>query len=250
MLQNLGRASIQVALLVCLFETAAHAQGERATISGTVTDSTQAVVAGASVTVRNVDTNVTNHAQSNTSGIFVIPALPPGTYELTGKPGFRAFKLSGIPLSVGLTASVDVRLELGQVTEAVQVTASAVQLETQTSGMGETVTTRVVSELPLLGRDPRQLSALAPGVIPTRGRSAGDSTIGYAGNSRIAGGLAQQNAILMDGGDTRRIHFRRPVLRLSPRVGSRIQDPDCNVFRRVRPRGWRCDQCGVKIRHQ
>ena len=91
MLQNLGRASIQVALLVCLFETAAHAQGERATISGTVTDSTQAVVAGASITMRNVDTNVTNHAQSNTSGIFVIPALPPGTYELTAeKPGFRA----------------------------------------------------------------------------------------------------------------------------------------------------------------
>ena len=204
MFQRLVHAAIPLVLLLVLSATV-YPQGERATISGTVTDSSQALVEGAAITVRNVDTNVTNRATSNSAGLFVIPALPPGTYELTAeKQGFRAFKVSAIPLSVGFTASVDVRLEVGQVTEAVQVTAAAVQLETQTSGMGETVSTRAVTELPLLGRDPRQLSALAPGVIPTRGqRAAGDSTVGYAGNSRIAGGLAQQNAILMDGGDTR-----------------------------------------------
>ncbi|HZT31622.1 MAG TPA: carboxypeptidase-like regulatory domain-containing protein [Bryobacteraceae bacterium] len=181
------------------------AQGERATISGTVMDSTGAVVPQVNITVRNEATNILNKAESNATGLYVVPALPPGTYELTAeKQGFRTFKISGIPLSVGLTATVDVKLEVGQVSEAVQVVASAVQLEAQTSGMGETVGTRAVTELPLLGRDPRQLSALAPGVIPTRGQvGAGGSTIGYAGNSRIAGGLAMQNAILMDGGDTR-----------------------------------------------
>jgi len=205
MCQRCVPASLPLVLLLVFSATAAYPQGERATISGTVTDSTQALVEGAAITVRNVDTNVTNHATSNSAGLFVVPALPPGTYELTAeKQGFRAFKVSAIPLSVGLTASVDVRLEVGQVTEAVQVTAAAVQLETQTSGMGETVGTRAVAELPLLGRDPRQLSALAPGVVPTRGQvGAGGSTIGSAGNSRIAGGLAMQNAILMDGGDTR-----------------------------------------------
>src|SRR6516162_7973669 len=140
------------AVIFALWIGSAYPQGERATISGTVTDSTQALVEGAAVTVRNVDTNVTSRATSNSSGLFVIPALPPGTYELTAeKQGFRAFKVSAIPLSVGYTASVDVRLEVGQVAEAVEVTAVSVQLETQTSGMGETVGTRAVTELPLLG---------------------------------------------------------------------------------------------------
>lgn len=181
------------------------AQGERATISGRVTDATGAVVPLANITVRNESTNIINKAESNAAGLYVVPALEPGSYELTAeRAGFRTFRVANIPLSVGLTATVDVKLEVGQVSETVQVTATAVQLESQTSGMGETVGTRSVAELPLLGRDPRQLSALAPGVIPSRGQvGAGGSTIGYAGNSRIAGGLAMQNAILMDGGDTR-----------------------------------------------
>jgi Carboxypeptidase regulatory-like domain len=184
-------------LFVIVFGVAAglvFAQGERATISGTATDSTGAVVPRVTVTVRNERTNIVNKAESNSAGLFVVPALEPGSYELTAeKQGFRAFRVSGIPLSVGLAATVNAKLEVGQLSEAVQVTASAVQLEAQTSGMGETVGTRAVAELPLIGRDPRQLSALAPGVIPTRGQvGAGGGAIGMAGNSRIAGGLAQQ----------------------------------------------------------
>jgi hypothetical protein len=181
------------------------AQGERATITGTVTDSTQAVVPGARIVVRNVNTNISNQVESNSAGVFVVPALPPGTYDLTvEKEGFRSYRTTNIPLSVGLTANFDVQLEIGQVAEAVEIIATAVQLETQTSGLGKTVETRRVVELPLLGRDPRQLASLVPGVIPTRGQvGAGGDAIGSAGNSRIAGGLAMQNAILMDGGDTR-----------------------------------------------
>ncbi|MCC6368228.1 MAG: TonB-dependent receptor [Bryobacterales bacterium] len=195
-------------LLVPLSLLAANlvfAQGERATISGTVADATHAVVPQASITVRNVDTNVTNTTVSNNDGIFVVPALPPGTYELTAeKTGFRTFRTTNIPLSVGLTATVNVVLEVGTLAEAVEVQATAVQLEAQTSGLGKTVETRRVVELPLLGRDPRQLASLAPGVIPTRGQvAAGGDAVGSAGNARISGGLANQNAILMDGGDTR-----------------------------------------------
>jgi hypothetical protein len=181
------------------------AQGERATISGSVTDATQAVVPGTAIVVRNVETNVVSRTVSNQDGIFVIPALPPGTYELTAeKSGFRVSRTTGIPLSVGLIATVNVVLEVGAVAEAVEVRATAVQLEAQSSGMGKTVETRRVVELPLLGRDPRQLASLVPGVIPTRGQvGAGGDAVGSAGNSRISGGLAMQNAILMDGGDTR-----------------------------------------------
>jgi hypothetical protein len=181
------------------------AQGERATISGSVTDPTQAVVPGAAIVVRNLDTNVTSRTVSNQAGLFVVPALPPGRYEVSAeKPGFRPFRTTNIPLSVGLTATVNVVLEVGAVSEAVEVQATAVQLEAQTSGLGKTVETRRVVELPLLGRDPRQLASLAPGVIPTRGQvGAGGDAVGSAGNSRISGGLAMQNAILMDGGDSR-----------------------------------------------
>src|SRR6266481_6682265 len=108
------------------------AQGERATISGTVTDSTGAVVPQVRVTVRNERTNIINKAESNSTGLFVAPPLPPGSYELTAeKQGFRTYRLSNIPLSVGLTATVDVKLEVGQLSEAVQVTAAAAQLEAQ-----------------------------------------------------------------------------------------------------------------------
>ena len=180
-------------------------QGERATISGTVMDASGSVVPGAAISVRNIETNVTSRTESNSAGIFVIPALPPGRYDLTAeKTGFRIFRTTKIPLSVNLTATVNVTLEVGAVTEAVEVSATAVQLEAQTSGLGKTVETRRIEELPILGRNPLQLASLVPGVIPTRGQvGAGGDAIGQAGNARISGGLANQNAILMDGGDSR-----------------------------------------------
>jgi len=188
-----------------LFTTGACAQGERATITGTVKDSTQAMVPGAHVTLRNVATNITTTAESNTAGIYVFPALNPGTYEMTfEKQGLRTRKVSDIPLSTGLTATIDALLEVGSVSEAVQVQASAVQLETQTSGLSGTVETRRVVELPLLGRNPLTLASLAPGVIPTAAQGGkGAGAIGSATNARISGGLAMQNAVLMDGGELR-----------------------------------------------
>jgi len=78
MLLSVVRVSLRVGFLSALLITAAFSQGERATISGTVTDSSSAIVSGAAITARNVDTNVTNRTTSNASGLFVIPALPPG----------------------------------------------------------------------------------------------------------------------------------------------------------------------------
>ena len=95
-------------------------------------------------------------------------------------------------------------MDVGSVTESVSVQASAVQLETQTSGLSSTVETRRVVELPLLGRNPLQLASISPGVIPTSAQGGnGAGAIGSATNSRISGGLAMQNAVLMDGGESR-----------------------------------------------
>ncbi|MGH9661064.1 MAG: carboxypeptidase regulatory-like domain-containing protein, partial [Bryobacteraceae bacterium] len=192
-------------VLLAAFALPVWPQGERATISGTVTDTSQAIIPGARITLRNVATNITSTAESNSAGIYVFPALNPGSYDVTvEKDGFRSRKVTGIPLSTGLTATVNAVMEVGAVSESISVQASAVQLETQTSGLSGTVETRRVVELPLLGRNPLQLASLAPGVIPTSAQGGnGSGAIGSATNSRINGGLAMQNAVLMDGGESR-----------------------------------------------
>ena len=188
-----------------LFASSAFPQGERATISGTVSDTTQAVVPGVKISLKNTATNITAQTESNSSGIYAFPSLSPGTYELTfERDGFRTRHVSAIPLSTGLTATINAVMDVGSVSESVSVQASAVQLETQTSGLGFTVETRRVVELPLLGRNPLQLASLSPGVIPTSAQGGnGSGAIGSATNARISGGLAMQNAVLMDGGESR-----------------------------------------------
>lgn len=180
-------------------------QGERATLTGTIADSSGAAVPGATVTTRNTATGVTTRTVSNASGLYSLPALPPGAYSLrVEKEGFRPTVVENITLTVGLTASVDTVLQVGSVSEVVEVQASAVMLEAQTSGLGKSVETRQVVELPLLGRNPLQLASLVPGVIPTSGQQGnGSGSIGSVTNARVSGGLAQQNAVLIDGGESR-----------------------------------------------
>jgi hypothetical protein len=191
--------------LIILLAPSVFAQGERATVTGTVTDSTGAIIPDAAVAIRNTETNVTTRTTTNSAGLFYAPALSPGLYEVTtNKQGFRANRLSDLRLTVGLTATVNVTLEVGTVTDAVEVTATAVQLEAQTSGLGKVVEQRRVVELPLLGRNPLALAATAPGVIPTSGqRGTGQDIIGVSTTAQINGGLAQQNGVLIDGGESR-----------------------------------------------
>ncbi|HZO54366.1 MAG TPA: carboxypeptidase regulatory-like domain-containing protein, partial [Bryobacteraceae bacterium] len=188
-----------------LFSHIAFAQGERGTITGTVTDSTGGIVAGASVVLRNTATNIRTNAEANSAGIYVFPALNPGMYEITvEKQGFKQRRISNIPLATGTTVTIDAQLDVGAVTESVQVEASAVQLEVQTSGLSKVVEARKVVELPMLGRNPLNLASISPGVIPTSAQGGnGAGAIGSATNSRISGGLAMQNAVLMDGGESR-----------------------------------------------
>ena len=191
--------------LAAVLALPAFPQGERGTITGTVTDTTGGVVTAASVTLRNAGTNIKASATSNAAGLYVFPALTPGTYELSVEhAGFKAKRISKIPLATGTTVTIDAQLEVGAVTESVQVEASAVQLEVQTSGLSKVVESRKVVELPMLGRNPLNLASTAPGVIPTSAQGGnGQGAIGSATNSRISGGLAMQNAVLMDGGESR-----------------------------------------------
>jgi Carboxypeptidase regulatory-like domain len=181
-----------------------NGQGERATITGTITDASHSAVTDAHVTLRNVATNVLTHANTNSAGLYFITSIPPGNYELKiEKDGFHPTRVQNLPLTTGLAATQDVVLEIGSVQQAVDVSATAVQMEAQSSSLNGVVTTRPIAELPILGRDPLSFSALIPGVIPTQGQQANAGVIGRVTTSQIGGGLAQQNGVLIDGAESR-----------------------------------------------
>jgi hypothetical protein len=197
-----------VAFLCCvlLLTTLPHllGQGERATITGTVTDESKATIPGANVILRNVATNVATRTTTNSDGLYFITSIPPGTYELSvEKTGFRPARVQSIPLTTGLAATQDVVLAIGSVQQAVEVSANAVQIESQSSDLNTVVTSRSVAELPILGRDPLAFAALAPGVIPTQGQQSNAGVIGRVTTAQIGGGLAQQNGVLIDGAESR-----------------------------------------------
>lgn len=198
------RSSVLYCTALLAFGLLAFGQSELTSITGTVTDTSNAIIADANVTIRNVATNVTTRTTTNTAGLYFIPSLPPGTYDLTvQKGGFNAAKVNSIPLTTGLAATQNVSLQVGELSQSVQVSASAVQLQAQSSDMSAVITSRPVAELPLLGRDPLAFAALAPGVIPTQGQQSNAGVIGRVTTAQIGGGLAQQNAVLIDGAESR-----------------------------------------------
>jgi hypothetical protein len=185
----------RLAFCILLLSNLGFSQVEQSNITGTVMDESGAVVPGARVFVKNVRTGVRSETLSNQSGIYRVLYLPTGDYEVNvEKEGFSRTHLSGIRLTVGLTATVDVTLKTGAVQQEVTVSASAVLLEQQTSALGNVISTRQIIELPLLGRNPYNLVLLAPGVMPKGGAGAGPI---------INGGRSNTSEILLDGAETR-----------------------------------------------
>ena len=171
------------------------AQVEQASLTGAITDQSDAVVADAQVTVRNLRTGVKAVTKSNKQGYYNVPYLPAGEYEVAMEhAGFKKATVGGISLAVGLTATLNMRLEVGAVQTEVRVEASAVQLEMQSSSLGNVVSSRQLLELPLNGRNPYSLVTLAPGVMP-----AGNSGTGPIVN----GGRSNTSEILLDGAESR-----------------------------------------------
>src|SRR5262245_51259589 len=142
------------------------AQVEQATLTGTITDNAGGKVRDAKVTITNVNTQVVRETKTTSDGHYTVPYLPAGQYEITVETqGFKKAQVKAITLTVGLTATVDISLEPGVVTDAVDVTAGATQLESQSGSLGNVVVNEQLRELPLLNRNPFGLATLAPGVI-------------------------------------------------------------------------------------
>ena len=151
--------------------SAAYGQGTSATLTGQVTDSSGAVVPGATVTVTNADTNLAQTVTSNGEGTYFITPLRPGHYTLTVQAkGFERYAQSGIELFANISATQNVALKTGVMTETVTVTENTEIINTTTAELGTTVNQSAVSQLPLNGRDPSSLVFLAPGTVSIIGQ--------------------------------------------------------------------------------
>jgi outer membrane receptor protein involved in Fe transport len=155
------RIAPAIVLLAASFQ--ARGQNPTGTISGVVADSTAAVIPEVRITVRNTDTGLTRHAVTNATGEFQVPLLPVGFYEVRATlRGFKTAVRSGLKLEVQETLRVPLVLELGEVTETVEVTGEPPRLDTQSSAVGEVITNEQVTSLPLSVRNFIQLSYLSP----------------------------------------------------------------------------------------
>jgi Carboxypeptidase regulatory-like domain len=159
------RLATTLALLCLGFGLPALAQEFRATISGHVFDSSGGAVPNVKIQVTAMDTNEVSTAVSDNSGAYSIPLLRPGDYKLSASaPGFKQFIRDRVVLEAAKVMGIDITLEVGAVTDTVEVTAAAAVLETQSASRGGVVTTQQVSELPLNARNPFMLGAMMSGV--------------------------------------------------------------------------------------
>jgi hypothetical protein len=159
-------------VLAALIGAASPSNAQTATgqITGTVMDSTGAVVASAKVTVTSQLTGLTRESKSNNQGSYSVPLLPVGKYVVAAeKDGFKIALSSDNELKVDQVLRIDLNMEVGAVTETVQVTGRAVALDTENSSVGQVITARQVTELPLNGRNFLQLLFIGAGAVETEG---------------------------------------------------------------------------------
>lgn len=165
-----------VAVLVLLAPAFAHAQATyTAELRGTVSDSTSAVVPGATVTITNDATGVASTARTDEQGRYLFPALRPAGYTVRVEAkGFKTVVRPYVVLRVGQQTDLDFAIQVGETSETVEVTAESPLLNTITASLGTEVTNRYIINMPLLDRGLTNLTFLAPGVTEVAGAGADD----------------------------------------------------------------------------
>src|SRR5215467_12496774 len=201
------RAFLSISIVLIMLASAAVLRADvTGSILGVIRDRSQAIVAGAKVVVSNVQTNLTQETTSGPDGSYRILALPAGNYKLSvTASGFRTFTETEIVVKVNDELRFDVTLDVGNVTERVEITANAVQVQTENTQLGDVIESKKMLALPLNGRSYIDLLGLQAGVAPsTAGTIGGDrpvSGILNAGNISVNGQRETANAFLVNGGD-------------------------------------------------
>ncbi len=209
--------SVALGVLLLFTASAALAQGPSGEITGLVTDTSGAVVPGASISVENAATGAIRQVTTNEAGRYSIPALLPGTYSVTTeKPGFQKQVRSNLLLQVQQIARVDFSLSVGEVTQTLEVVGLAPQLSTEDATVGQVIENRRIVELPLNGRNYLQLTALSPGVNINSSPSGGGTS--FQGGHRasqsvtINGQRGQFNHFTLDGIENTDPNFNTYIL--------------------------------------
>jgi hypothetical protein len=191
-------------VLVLFLSAPVYAQIVGATISGTVVDTSHAVIAGASISLKNVATGIVTNAVTNGGGFYTVPNLQANEYELTASgSGFSTELRRGIILTVGQELVLNVTLQVGTSTQKVQVTGEVPTVSLANSTLGGVANTTTIEDLPLNGRSWTDLADLQPGVIDAHDQppvGSGDRTKrGFGNQLIIGGGRPQANNYLLDG---------------------------------------------------
>ncbi|MEN6535888.1 MAG: TonB-dependent receptor [Bryobacteraceae bacterium] len=187
-------------LIGAVLAASSLAFGQTAQITGRIVDSSDAIVTGGRVVVLNTGTGIQRETASNEAGYYTVALLPKGSYQATvQKDGFRTIARSGIELDEGQALRLDFRLEVGQVTEAIEVHAASTLLDTTTTAMSTVVPNQRIEDLPMSGRNPVALAQLVPGVRMIGSMGTLPVSSYAAGPASIGGGSPGSNSYMIDG---------------------------------------------------
>jgi hypothetical protein len=190
-----------------------HAQQYSGTIVGTVTDSTGAVIPGATVTATNTGTGESVHQTSGSKGEFTFAQLPIGTYEVRVKQGnFKEFVETGVVVHTSTPTEVPAVLQVGAATQTVTVQADAVQVQTASAVVGEVISGTQVRELPLNGENFIGLTQLSPGVSAAQGANFEGKGLQGGVNFSVNGNPYNMNLFLVDGVNNNDVGSNRTIL--------------------------------------
>jgi hypothetical protein len=182
-------------VMVLLSAGVVFGQSFTATVRGTAKDSSGSAVPRAAVTITDTARGISHSTVTDADGRFVVAALQPGEYVLTVEAaGFKMFSSSTFTLAVQQQATVDARLEVGAITESVEVSASEVRVNTTIANLGQVIDNKTIVSLPNLGRNPMAFTYLTPGVVGSGGRP-GDSNTNFVAN----GSRNSTSDVLLDG---------------------------------------------------
>ena len=201
-------------LLLCLVCLAASlwSQASTASLTGLVTDPTQARVAGVTLHLTNEQTGVVLTAQTNPQGEYTFPLLGSGRYRLTAEAaGFQSHTRSGIVLELGRVSRLDFTMQLGQVAESIEISAAAPLLESETSTVGQFIENKTIIDMPLNGRRVGQLLALMGGGVFIQGDV-------IRPRYSVGGSRSDQQQWLLDGVNSSNIALEGPQALFNPPV--------------------------------
>lgn len=202
-------------VMMCLVAAGTLAAQTYGDISGEVLDPSGSIVPGVKITLTNTATNAVRTTESNNAGAYTFPALQPGAYVLKAeKSGFKTFTRPNIEVQVQLSARITIEMQIGSVSEVVEVSAQAALLQSENSTVGTVIDNKRIVELPLNGRNALSLVALAPNV------SFGFPSAGQAGSRQ--GGIRADQSISVGG---QRAQYNRYTL-----DGVENTDPNFNTF--------------------